>query len=335
MAATTSELSQALKIALGEYFGEKRRLVGWERRPFAYRSSFPVEELDVRLEDGTSLPVLFKDISPQALPEEIREAKPAFLYDPLREIDTYRGILAGQQLGTAVCYGAMVDPQAERYWLFLERVMGWRLYQVGEIGVWQEAARWLAVLHSRFVRERGLAARRLLQHDRDSYRLWMRRALEFARQPDARCLAEERQGLEWLAGRYERVVEYLAALPTTFIHGEFYPSNILVAETGDRLRVCPVDWEMAAIGPGLLDLAALTAGAWGREEREGIALAYQENLPGRQRWSGRKDFLAELDFCRLHVAVQWLGWSQQWTPPPEHAYTWLSEALQLAETLRL
>jgi thiamine kinase-like enzyme len=27
-------------------------------------------------------------------------------------------------------------------------------------------------------------------------------------------------------------------------------------------RVCPVDWEMAAVGPGLIDLAALTAGWW-------------------------------------------------------------------------
>jgi hypothetical protein len=243
--------------------------------------------------------------------------------------------LAEQQLGTAVCYGVVVDPQAQRYWLFLERVTGRELYQVGEIGVWQEAARWLAVLHSRFGGKSGLAATRLLRHDRGYHRLWMQRALEFARQPGPRYLADERHRLEWLAGRYEKVVEYLAALPTTFIHGEFYASNILVAERGDRLRVCPVDWEMAAVGPGMLDLAALTAGAWSRAEREVIALAYQENLPGRQRWSGREDFLAELDFCQLHLAVQWLGWSQQWAPPSAHAHSWLSEALRLAEKLRL
>ena len=54
--------------------------------------------------------------------------------------------------------------------------------------------------------------------------------------------------------------ERLLALPVGFIHGELYPSNVLVGErTG---RICAVDWEMAGIGPLLLDLAALTSGAW-------------------------------------------------------------------------
>ena len=29
----------------------------------------------------------------------------------------------------------------------------------------------------------------------------------------------------------------------------------------------------------------------------------------------------------LLVALQWLGWSDDWTPPPEHRHDWLSEAL--------
>jgi len=31
--------------------------------------------------------------------------------------------------------------------------------------------------------------------------------------------------------------------------------------------------------------------------------------------------------------VRWLGWSPQWSPPPEHAQDWLHEALSLAEKL--
>ena len=34
----------------------------------------------------------------------------------------------------------------------------------------------------------------------------------------------------------------------TFIHGEFYASNVLVNITGGKLRVCPVDWELAGWG---------------------------------------------------------------------------------------
>ena len=64
------------------------------------------------------------------------------------------------------------------------------------------------------------------------------------------------------AARYDAVAEQLAALAPTFIHGEFYPSNVLVQQGGRTPRVCPIDWEIAAIGPGLLDLAALSVGKW-------------------------------------------------------------------------
>ncbi len=340
--ARTEELSLALKHALDKHFGKERWISGLDRRPSAYRSSFLLEELDVLLEDGARLAIMFKDLSPQALLPEAREAKPAFLHDPQREIDTYRGILAEQRLGTAACYGAVVDRQAERYWLFLERVNGRALWQVGEIGVWQEAARWLAVLHHRFAGKRELAGTRLLHHDRDYYRVWLQRALEFAAcvsrsQDDFPNVKRKqyRHGLERLAERYDTVLERLAALPTTFIHGEFYPSNILIEEAVSGLRVCPVDWEMAAVGPGLMDLAALTAGTWTQEEEEAIALAYHEALPGMGGWSGPEDFLAALDLCHLHMAIQWLGWSPRWTPPPEHAHGWLDEALRLTEKLGL
>jgi len=31
--------------------------------------------------------------------------------------------------------------------------------------------------------------------------------------------------------------------------------------------------------------------------------------------------------------MQWLGWSPDWSPPPEHRRNWLREALRLAEKL--
>jgi hypothetical protein len=39
--------------------------------------------------------------------------------------------------------------------------------------------------------------------------------------------------------------------------------------------------------------------------------------------------------CRLQLALQWLGWSRDWSPPPEHAQDWLSEAVCVAERLGL
>ena len=335
--ASAPELRAALGDVLNRHFGTQRCIVNLERYPSDYRSSFTVDELTVCLDDGTTLQLLFKDLSWQALIEEARRAKPAFLYNPLREIETYQSILAPRRLGTAVCYGAVVDHQLGRYWLFLENVPGLQI-RFAELPVWEEAARWLAVMHSNFAKETGRLTQvaPLLSYDGDFYRQWMRRAQEFSGQAEPSGSRATRQQIEWLAGRYDRVIERLLALPATFIHGEFSASNILVQETGESLRVCPVDWEMAAVGPGLIDLAALTAGRWTEQEKAAIVLAYQGDLVPAGGWPhAPNEFLAALDCCHLHLAVQWLGWAVDWTPPPEQTQNWLSEALRLAEKLGL
>jgi aminoglycoside phosphotransferase (APT) family kinase protein len=299
------------------------------RRASAYRTSYAIDELDVQLDDGTALALMFKDLSRRALTAGADRAKPAFLHDPLREIEVYRSLLAPARLGTAICYGAVAEPERGRYWLFLERVAGKELYQVGEFAAWQHAARRLAALHGHFAAvqgERLAQTSSLLRYDGEFYRAWPRRARAFAR---SRPWSAR---VEWLADRYEPVIERLLSLPPTLIHGEFYASNVLVQ---DR-RVCPVDWEMAAIGPGLVDLAALTAGRWTEEQRTALALAYCEAIPPHvgERLTPSA-LLDTLDYCRLHLALQWLGWSPDWTPPAEHAQDWLGEALRLAEKLGL
>jgi hypothetical protein len=325
------ELQTALENLLSQHFGRRCRIVELETRPYAYSSSFALEEIDIRLEDGTRLEILFKDLGRHALLEGARQAKPVFLYNPLREIDTYRLVLAAYPMGTATCYGAVVDPHAGRYWLFLEKVTGPELYQVGEIRLWQEAARWLANLHHRFLGTKELdelaTIGRWLIYDDRYYRQWLERAAAYAGND------ETRKEMDRLASVYEAVIERLASLPATFIHGEFYASNILVPATGSKVRVCPVDWEMAALGPGLLDLAALTVGKWQDQERDDIALAYYQALTANKNRPEHDEFLADLDFCRLHLSLQWLGWSPGWQPPPEHAQNWLREALSLAQKL--
>ena len=90
---------------------------------------------------------------------------------------------------------------------------------------------------------------------------------------------------------------------------------------------------MAAIGPGQIDLAALTAGSWSEDARRSMALAYHAVLPAGP-WTADA-LLDGLEYCRLHLAVQWLGWAEGWTPPPDHAHDWLGEALSVAERLGL
>jgi thiamine kinase-like enzyme len=320
--------SNAIRDALEQMVSCRIRAL--ERRPSPFRSSFVLEELDVRLEDGTRLQLVLKRLEWAALLEAARDAKPVFLQEPMREIQVYRNILAGFRLGTAICYGAVIDPKIDRYWLFLEKVPGTELYQLGDFSAWQQAARWLAGLHSRFFgrAENLMRMAPLLRHDADFYRRWLERAREFSR---SRTMTDSaRQQIEWLARRYDRVIDRLTALPVTLIHGEFYASNILIQEA-PPYRVCPIDWEMAAVGPGLMDLAALTAGNWNAQERTALAEAYRSRLAGRA--GPGHDFLVLLDHCRLQTAIQWLGWSPDWSPPPQQAQDWLRVALELAERL--
>jgi aminoglycoside phosphotransferase (APT) family kinase protein len=332
-------LREVLEDALARHFGRPERVVGLERRPSPYRTSFGLEELTVSLEKRSPLHLMFKDLSRQSLLRAARLAKPQFLHDPEREIETYRLLLSPAQIGAPIYYGSIVDRAAGRYWLFIEKVNGKELYQIGDLSTWQQVARWLAVMHDRFASTMEPPAHPpapggLLKYERGLYERWMERAREFLK-PTA-LSQDVRQRLEGVAERYGDVVERLLALPQTVIHGEFYASNVLVEQTPAGLRVCPVDWELTAWGPGLLDLAALTAGSWTEEQKRALALAYRDALSPAKGWPPDADtFLAALDCCYLHLAVQWLGWSPEWSPPPEHAQNWLAEALRRSEKLGL
>jgi aminoglycoside phosphotransferase (APT) family kinase protein len=215
------------------------------RRPWPYRASLPMEELDVQ---GRRL--LLKDLSSSHdLP------RPRLAPDPRREIAVYRDVLAPLAVdGTARV--AAADETAGR-WLVLELVDGTPLWQIGELETWEAAARWLARLHALPVP----TAEGLLCYDA-------------AHLTERLTLAP---GTERFAAR---VAERLAALPARLIHGDFYPANILV-EGDDRIRV--VDWETCGVGPAVLDLAALVSGRWSEQERERIVDAYFAECPSSLR----------------------------------------------------
>jgi hypothetical protein len=300
------------------------------RQSSEYATSFPMEKLDVTFVDGSRRSLAFKRLAWSDLGKEARLAKPRFLHDPRREPAVYASVLTPDSRGAPGYHGAVLDPEEERYWLFVEWVEGLRLEQVGDRSLWQEAAVWLAGLHSMPAgncAERARAAR-LLDYDRGYYRRWIDRALEFSED------GGRRRALGWLEQRYEAVIDGLLALPKTILHGEFYASNVLVsADRSDErtgARVAPVDWELAATGPGIVDLAALVSGNWGDEDRAAIVSAYR-SAPGAGNFSPE-----QLDLARLHLAVLWVGWAPpSWVPPEGQRHDWLGEAVRLAEELDL
>jgi hypothetical protein len=326
-APSDAELRQALERALAETSSAPARLI--RRRVSEYRTSFPLEQLELTLEDGVELRLACKRLEWDALTAEARLAKPEFLHDPLREPAVYARLLAPAGLGAPNYYGSLAEPETGRHWLFVEWVEGRELYQVGERHLWEAAAAWLGTMHRRFAEQldRGQDAR-LLAYDPAYYQSWIDRARSFAGAPGQP--PSRRRSVEWLAPRYEAASEELLALPRTVIHGEFYASNVLVAGDPADPRVAPVDWELAASAPGVVDLAALVSGGWSEEDRDAIAAAYRTTA-GPFSPSPR-----ELDLARLHLAVQWLGWAEpSWSPPLEQRQDWLGEALSLAKGLGL
>jgi hypothetical protein len=327
-----ADLTPRLHRELTSCLGSAKTIRTLKRRASPYMSSFRLDELDVRFADGSSLRLVLKDLSPQAMLEDARRARPSFLYEPRREINAYRWILPHAPGGSAAFYGAATDARARRHWLFLERVNGLPLTQVGEFATWQRAAAWIARFHAAFSPAQAgrLAARAgILVYDEPFYWGWMQRALRFAER-DAR----RRRIVTRIARRYAPVVARLTKLGATIIHGELSPSNV-IAGAGRRGRICPVDWEMSALGPGLIDLAALSAG-WSESKQRELGRAYlaaTAGAPARIRLP--RETMIDLDCCRLHLAVRMLGWSSAWKPPRQHAFDWLEEANRLSARLQV
>jgi Phosphotransferase enzyme family len=283
--------------------------------PWKYSTSYPLHDLTVTREDGERLALLVKDLDQGSMLPAARDAKPRFLYDPTREIGAYRCVLDADALGTARHYASGAGGRTG-WWIILERVPGTPLVEIGDRTRWLDAMQWLARFHAHGPRPLAMPSVPLLRHDARFYRTWMDRARQFV--PDER--------LEWVAERYDVVAQRLLAQPPIFIHGEFYAANILV----DGPRVCPVDWEMAGVGPALVDVAAIVSGpGWSDADVMAMLGTYCAELGTEVD----VDLLADLDACRVYLAIQWLGWSPSWEPPAELAHDWLSVAVAAAKRL--
>lgn len=271
--------------------------------------------------DGRGVTVLRKDLSASALLPSARGVTPAELVDPTREVAVYRQLLPAAGVRTAVCHVAHADPDTGRAWLVLEKVAAPLLWQVGDVSVWCDVARWTAQVHRRLAPFAGAPPAPLLAYDHRYYALWPPRLqAAFAGAADS-----DRTRAEAVADVHRGLVARLLTLPRGVIHGELYPSNVLV----DGERICIIDWEMAGIGPWAMDLAMLTTG-WPAPQRWSLIAAYAE-----EAGAVFEALLAAVDLCELHVCVRMLAWAENWTPPVEHQHDWLSRAEVLAERLAL
>jgi hypothetical protein len=244
-------LRQCVERIVADEFGRGAAVAGIDRERSDHSSSYAADVVTVRLAGGEVFRLFLKDFGSSELPKD----EPGQQRD--RELRVYRELLAGASLGTARYHGSVWEAAQGRFWLLLEFVGGTPLAYC-DFDYWVAAAGWLARLHGHFAgqanRLRGCDF--LVRHD-DSF-FWSKARLALAAVREVSPpLADRLAGA--LSG-YGRCVEVMVGQPPTLVHGAYKPRHILVDRSSRPPGLCPVDWELAALGSGYYDLAFLAYG---------------------------------------------------------------------------
>lgn len=210
------------------------------------------------------------------------------------EAEVYRRILYPHRISAPPLRGILEQEGNEITWLIIEYLTKCvRLDNLTTAIV--TAAAWLGKLHAYAENGRFKDSFSFLKvYDFDFYDYWLRGA--------ARRIAPLDTKYPWIPDLVETTRGLLADLsskPRVFIHGEFYPHNILVQDG----EIYPVDWETAAFGLAEIDLVSLVDG-WPEEVIEMCTRAY-----GFARWGDafRPEFERSLLFADLYWNVRWLS----------------------------
>ena len=301
----------------------------------AYASSATLLNVHFTLASGERIHVVYKVDGRNFQIPAARGVTPKVISDAGREALMYRSVLAQDFVADAPRLLSSGRVRGGGRWLLMEWAGRVDLSQVGSRAVWCQAATQLARMHVwGESRVESLPRESLVRWHDPHLNMWWAHRARRSQAEFCRMGGVTNDPLEPLWRRYRAVAGRLAAMPRTLVHGDFNASNLLVTGpiAGKRVRI--IDWETAGIGPGLLDLASLISGRLPRGHIGAIVAAYRSNLAGSALGALSADRFDEaLMWCRLALAVRWLGWSPGWSPPPAHAHDWRSEALMLARQL--
>jgi Phosphotransferase enzyme family len=273
------------------------RAVRWER--FELATSYDTYVAIVDFDNGDRRKVFAKDfgstVRPKDFPKQRRE----------REVQVYRDLLEGAGLGTAGYHGSILDEAQGQFWLLLEFVDGTPVGYCDIATSWAPAAAAHGRLHGHFAKHDSALDRRcfLVHHSHEFF--WSK--VELASRCVSAIAPERSSALAAIVKRYVTIVDLLAQQPRTLIHGGCRSTNILVNVVAAPSRVCIVDWEEAAYGAPLYDVAYLLDGiepptldplldAYRQE-----ALAYGLALPDP------RDTKHVIDCFRLHMIMVMLS----------------------------
>ena len=303
LATLTDEalLRQCLEPVVAALPGGRARIAAISSRRFDLATSYDARTVTVELGGGETLPVFLKDyavtVRPKDAPQRRRE----------REVSVYRELLVtGEtELGTARYYGSVLDEPDGRRWLLLELVDGTPVGYLDIATWWAPATAALGRLHGYFAgRAERLAACDFLVHHTPEF-FWSK--VELASRCVSQLAPQLGDSLARITSRYAPIVQVMSDQPRTLIHGGCRSTNILVRVASQPSRACIIDWEEAAYGAPLYDLAYLLDGIEPPlldpllEAYRRAAADYGLPLPSP------RDAAHATDCFRLHMTLTMLG----------------------------
>jgi hypothetical protein len=291
-------LGHTIAQIVASRFGDGPVVTGIERRRSAYIGSYNSYLVTVHLSTGERFRLFLKDYSISQKSKDEPDHRRA------RELKIYRDLLSQAELGPPEYYASVWDNAAGRFWIFLEFIDG-VIIKEQDVEYGSLAAEWLGQMQGFFVQHPEIlnAGDFLIRQDGDFFRSKALLALGNVGQlstPSASKLAR-------IVSRYEQVIEILETQPTTLVHGGYIPWHILLDFKRTPTRVCAVDWEMAARGPTLYDLAYFTDGME-LESRDRLLDTYRRTADQhRVPVSSKAQMTHTLDCLRLHRIFDWLS----------------------------
>jgi aminoglycoside phosphotransferase (APT) family kinase protein len=262
-----------------------------DQQPNIEATSLPTEIVTCRLADGREVR-LFCKYGPDGDSGASSQAS-GVRY----EAEVYRQVLQPLKKTPFTFYGTHEDPATGNTLLVLEYLDQETIVRASKtpeaIGT-RLAARWIGSFHAAseaFLKTE--AVQFLKRFDAEYYRGRALQVLQYTA-----GLHDQHPWLSELCTRFDEV--WVELLPrVTVIHGDYYSQNVFFREG----IVYPVDWEMAAVAAGEIDLATLTDG-WPADMAQEFEREYQ-----RARWpqGAPRDFLRALEAARVYVHLRWLS----------------------------
>ncbi|MBI4317241.1 MAG: phosphotransferase [Chloroflexi bacterium] len=298
--------------------GHRVKVASIRKDPSPFTTTFPAEVLHVELESGEKTSIFLKRLGCEESDHPEKQRRD-------REIRLYEGLLKDDDLPVAKYYGSTWNAATHQYELFLEHVDDWNLKYQG-LDVWFTAARRIAHLHAYFSArvDRLLASDFLLHFDDSYFWFWAHRAVSVVaeRSPDLAA------NLDAVVRNYDLVTDLITSQPLTLVHNDLSPKNVIADRSRTPARIIFVDWEMAGVGCGALDLVHLKYGLDRASDRR-MREAYCGELTGTGLVpTGAKDRNSLFMACEVHKTVYRLAFSTTWQLPIETVSRWVAETQQ-------